>query len=219
MIDDGAMYDTRLPALEADVVSALVEAGHAAGLQAIAHVSSAAEAGLALDAGVDGLAHVYSDTGPDGHAGEELAARAAARGVFVVSTLVYIEALAGAGSGAAVRSDRVDNAAHAARTLHRAGVPLLAGTDATVGAPAHGESLHRELSLLSRAGLTPEETLAAATSIPADRFGLTDRGRIAPGLRADLVLVDGDPTRDIAATRSIADVWKRGVRQSRNQRS
>lgn len=57
-----------------------------------------------------------------------------------------------------------------------------------------------------------EEVLAAATSVPARHFGLTDRGRIAPGLRADLLLVDGDPTRDITATRSVAGVWRRGVR-------
>lgn len=74
--------------------------------------------------------------------------------------------------------------------------------------------MHHELVLLTRAGLTAEEALAAATSVPARCFGLADRGRIAPGLRADLVLVDGDPTMDITATRSIVDVWRRGVWQS-----
>ena len=52
---------------------------------------------------------------------------------------------------------------------------------------------------------------AAITSAPADTFGLVDRGRIAAGLRADLVLVDGDPTTDILATRAIRAVWKNGV--------
>jgi imidazolonepropionase-like amidohydrolase len=75
--------------------------------------------------------------------------------------------------------------------------------------------MHRELLLLTEAGLSAEEALAAATSVPARHFGLTDRGRIAPGLRADLVLVDGDPTRDITATRAITEVWRRGVRQTR----
>jgi imidazolonepropionase-like amidohydrolase len=56
---------------------------------------------------------------------------------------------------------------------------------------------------------------AAATSVPACHFGLTDRGRILPGLRADLVLVDGDPTTDITATRSITDVWRRGTHHRR----
>jgi len=59
--------------------------------------------------------------------------------------------------------------------------------------------------------LTPVESLVAATSQTAGVFGLSDRGRITPGLRADLVLVDGDPTTDIKATRRIAGVWKQGV--------
>lgn len=101
------------------------------------------------------------------------------------------------------------------RKLRRAGVPLLAGTDANPYNPAHGDGLHRELELLTRAGLTPPQALTACTETTARHFGLSDRGRIAPGLRADLVLVEGDPTRDIAATREIVAVWRRGVRLSR----
>jgi hypothetical protein len=71
------------------------------------------------------------------------------------------------------------------------------------------------MELLVRAGLTPTEALAAATSVPARAFRLNDRGRIAPGLRADLVLVDGDPTADITATRAIVGIWKGGVRFDR----
>ncbi|WP_433352969.1 amidohydrolase family protein [Microtetraspora malaysiensis] len=108
-----------------------------------------------------------------------------------------------------------DNAVHAARTLHQAGVSLLAGTDANPFAPVHGAAMHRELALLTEAGLSNVEALTAATSVPARHFGLADRGHVAPGLRADLLLVDGDPTRDITATAAIAEVWRRGVRQSR----
>jgi imidazolonepropionase-like amidohydrolase len=71
-------------------------------------------------------------------------------------------------------------------------------------------SLHGELELLVEAGLTPAEALQAATSVPARVFGLTDRGRIEPGLRADLVLVEGDLSRDIRATRNIVQIWKAG---------
>ncbi len=158
----------------------------------IAHALTAGEVEIALDAGVDGLAHVWVE----GSTG--LADRVAQQGVFVVSTLVYFE---------------VTGVAHAGRTaqaLHQAGVPLLVGTDATPFAPIHGESMHRELELLTDAGLSNEQVLAAATSITADRFGLTDRGRIKPGLQADLLMVDGDPTTDIAATRAISAVWRRG---------
>ena len=66
------------------------------------------------------------------------------------------------------------------------------------------------------AGLTPVEALAAATSVPAQRFGLVDRGRVAPAMRADLVLVNGDPTADIAMTTHIEAVWKGGVRLDRD---
>lgn len=212
VVDDGTVHGTDLPVLAPEVVTALVEAAHAAGLTVIAHALTAAEVEIALDAGVDGLAHVWADAGPR-TAG--LAARIAAQGVFVVSTLVYFEVISQQGAADHVVRGSADNAVHVARTLHQAGVPLLAGTDATPFAPMHGESLHRELTLLTRAGLTNEEALAAATSLPASHFGLTDRGRIAPGLRADLVLVDGDPTEDIATTSSIVDVWRRGVRQER----
>jgi imidazolonepropionase-like amidohydrolase len=99
--------------------------------------------------------------------------------------------------------------------LHRAGVPILLGTDAhpPMGpfVVNHGEAVHDELALLVDAGLTPIEALTAATSAIADRFGLTDRGRIVELNRADLVLVDGDPTQDIAATRAIRHVWRGGV--------
>jgi imidazolonepropionase-like amidohydrolase len=96
--------------------------------------------------------------------------------------------------------------------LHRAGVPIVAGTDAPAPGLAHGVSMHRELELLVLSGLTPLQALAAATSVTARAFGLHDRGRIATGLRADLLLVNGDPTTDIRATRDIVGIWKLGTR-------
>ncbi|MFI7448947.1 amidohydrolase family protein [Nonomuraea sp. NPDC049714] len=242
VIDNGETAGLDLPVLSPDVVAALVEAGHAAGLTTIAHVATAGDATIALNAGIDGLAHVFHDTVPEDPTVAELAARAASQGVFVVSTLTYIETINQDPAGAELLRDEriaawlperamvaldrdhsavpvhpqgVVNALYAALTLHRAGVPLLAGTDANFWAPLHGAAMHRELLLLTEAGLSAEEALATATSVPARHFKLTDRGRIAPGLRADLVLVDGDPTRAITATRAITDVWRRGVRQSR----
>ncbi len=94
--------------------------------------------------------------------------------------------------------------------MRDAGVPILAGTDAPAPGSWNGASLHQELELLVKAGLSPSEALSAATSVPARTFGLKDRGLIAPGLRADLVLVHGDPTRDITSTRDIVAVWKAG---------
>lgn len=97
------------------------------------------------------------------------------------------------------------------RRLRAAHVPVLAGTDALNPGVVHGASLHRELELLVHAGLSPSEALSAATFVPAACFHLDDRGRVAPGLRADLVLVDGDATRDVLATRRIVTVWRAGL--------
>ena len=64
--------------------------------------------------------------------------------------------------------------------------------------------------MLAEAGLSNVDALAAATSLPALHFSLKDRGRIAVGLRADVFLVEGDPTIDIKKTRAIVGVWKAG---------
>ncbi|WP_067170417.1 amidohydrolase family protein [Microtetraspora niveoalba] len=217
VIDDGAVHGADLPVMTPEIAAALAAAAHEAGLRVIAHAITAAEATIALDAGVDGLAHVWTDLAPDDPASQRLAERIRAQEVFVVTTLAYFEAITAQSVQTAdcARPGSSANAVGALRALRRAGVPLLAGTDATPFVPAHGAGMHRELHLLTEAGLSPQEALAAATELPARHFGLSDRGRIAPGLRADLVLVEGDPTRDIAAVAAIVDVWRRGVRQSR----
>jgi imidazolonepropionase-like amidohydrolase len=75
--------------------------------------------------------------------------------------------------------------------------------------------MHGELELLVDSGLSPAAALRAATSLVAQRFSLPDRGRIAPGLQADLLLVNGDPTTDIRDSLSIEGVWRRGEQAPR----
>ena len=100
-----------------------------------------------------------------------------------------------------------DGTDEAMRQLIQQGVAILAGTDSPVPTQTYGASLHAELALLVGAGLTPLQALAAATSLPAQTFGLSDRGRISPGLRADLLLVDGDPTQRTFLLR-VASPWR-----------
>jgi imidazolonepropionase-like amidohydrolase len=91
--------------------------------------------------------------------------------------------------------------------MHKAGIPLVAGTDAMAGF-----ALHRELELYVQAGIPPGEVLRIATRNGARYTRTLDRlGSIAPGKLADLVLVDGDPTEEIAAIRRIVLVMKEGV--------
>jgi imidazolonepropionase-like amidohydrolase len=94
---------------------------------------------------------------------------------------------------------------------HRLGVRLMAGTDAPLAFVYPGLSMHDELALLVRAGLTPMQALRAATYEPAAYLGVLDSlGTIRPGRAADLVLLDRDPLADIRNTRSISAVIARG---------
>jgi len=95
-------------------------------------------------------------------------------------------------------------------------VKILAGSDAaSINPTAHGVSVHRELELLSSAGLKPTDVLAAATANVADAFRMTDRGRLMPGRHADMLLVRGDPTSNVLAVRDIIRIWKSGVEVDR----
>jgi imidazolonepropionase-like amidohydrolase len=101
------------------------------------------------------------------------------------------------------------------KDLKDAGVDILVGTDVSVPMPhlgglAHGVSVHHEMQLLVEAGLSPIDALRSATSITSKRFNLSDRGVIAEGMRADLLLVKGDPTKNISDSLSIVDIWKEG---------
>jgi imidazolonepropionase-like amidohydrolase len=97
-------------------------------------------------------------------------------------------------------------------TMHRAGVTILAGTDASDEPFVYaGSSLHDELELLVSAGLTPIEALAAATAKPAEFLGAADSlGTLEAGKLADLVILDADPLVNIANTRRVHAVVSRG---------
>lgn len=95
--------------------------------------------------------------------------------------------------------------------MHEAGVPIGAGTDTPIGFAAPGYSLHSELEMLVRAGLSPLEAIRSATLRPAEFFGLQgEMGTIEPGRLADLVLLAGNPLEDITRTRSVQAVVTKG---------
>ena len=232
--DDGHAYGLKTPTLDKATMQAVVTATHARRQLAVVHIGDLAGARDAIDARADGLVHLFVDSAPDA----DFARRVASRKAFVIPTLSVLESIAWGDGGKLIAKDphlapyiRAENVTgltsgfpkraggpnrdlafglETVRQLRAANVPILAGTDAPNPGTAHGASMHRELELLVKAGLTPVEALRAATSVPARTFALADRGRVATGLRADLVLVNGDPTTDILATRDIAGIWKRG---------
>ncbi|TRW17664.1 CIA30 family protein [Glacieibacterium frigidum] len=232
IVDQDGSAARPLPTLDAATVRALVVAAHKRGRLAVVHVQKLRDALEAIDAGADGMVHLYFDK----EGGEDFARRAKAAGVFIVPTYAVFEGFHGRAGGAplldrpglaglltkpasdnvrqtfgADRSAKLDAVVGAnMKALVKAGVPILAGTDSGNPGTAYGLSMHRELELLVKAGLTPTQALTAATAAPAKAFRLADRGRIAKGLKADLLMVDGDPTVDIAATQAIAEIWKDG---------
>src|SRR5579864_7862510 len=220
--DDGKAYGINIPTLSKETMTAVVVAAHKRGKLAVAHIGSLQGARDAIAAGVDGLMHLFVDAPPD----PEFASFVVQHHVFVVPTLSVLAAIAGVPAGKSLAEDSrlqpylsPDSVSNLSRTfpgkhgdfafaqetirqLKAHHVPLLAGTDSPNPGTAHGASMHEELELLVGSGLTPVEALTSATSTPAAAFHLPDRGQIAPGKRADLLLVKGDPTTDIKATRS-----------------
>jgi len=237
-IEDGTIVGfPGLTEISNNTLLAAVKEAHRLGKMAIAHVTTFEGGQKAISAGVDGLAHLFFDrqTTP------ELTATIVSSGAFVTPTLVTLSTAFG-NSAAGLATDKrvssrlnkkwlnslsrrmnvypqgkLEDAFASVRALHNAGVDILAGSDVSepipiLGGLAHGASLHHELQLLVAAGLKPVEALRAATSVPARRFGLTDRGRIVPGARADLLLIDGDPITKISDTLSILDIWRCGAK-------
>jgi imidazolonepropionase-like amidohydrolase len=237
VIDDASAYGGHRPTLNQETLKAIVDAAHKRGKLAVVHIGTQQDARHAIDAGADGLAHLFADSAP----APDFAAFVAAHHTFVIPTLDVLESVSGTPSGESLTTDSrlgpyltaddISNlkksfpkfstapsekyAEQTVAELNAAHVRILAGTDAPNPGTSHGASVHRELELLVRSGLTPSEALAAATSTPAAAFHLDDRGVIAPGKRADLLLVKGDPTHDITATRDIVSVWKLGVEDDR----
>lgn len=232
IMEAGDAYEgiTYVP-LTTQQVHELIAAAHDHGVLTVVHIGSRSAAVDAVDAGADVLTHSPAD----GLLSADQIERLQATGVPMIATLSVSAASACGPEPERLTADprvrpllskqqedsfawepfacfpevREPVFANTA-ALHEAGVPLLAGSDAPNPGTAAGATLLDELGLLVEVGLTPTEALTAATTAPAEVFGLTDRGRIAPGTRADLLLVDGDPTGDIDDIFEIAGLWKNG---------
>lgn len=233
------IYEHAFPTLSVEQLHALVLAAHKRNKLVVAHESKQFEGLAEMQAGVDGVEHIFDDA----PISREFIETAVATHMVFTPTLSILQAVGGDPSGSALAADprfepyilgwalqiltiklppemtkehHYEVAKAAVRALYEAGVTILAGTDAPNPDTSYGVSLHQELLLLTECGLSPEEALRAATSGPAREFGLIDRGRIESGRRADLLLVKGDPTKDVRATRDIVGVWKAGVPIDRN---
>ncbi|OQU98886.1 hypothetical protein CLAIMM_04598 [Cladophialophora immunda] len=221
------------------VQAAVVHAAHQKGLKVVAHALSLKDTIEVLRAGVDGLAHTFFDEpitpqvielyqrnrawcnptlGCSGSmTGESLdivkkfsedprvRSRVLHSDVQVMQHCMHLKA----------DTAKWDYAIDSVRQLRAAGVKIITGSDSASGAPglAFGVSLHIEMFLLVyKARMTALEVLKSTTSATADAFGWSDRGRIAPGLKADLVLVEGNPMTDITDMLNIRGIWRDGIK-------
>ncbi len=224
--------------LDKPTLAALISAAHKRNKLAAVHIDTQQDASDAIESGADILAHVWYDSEPT----ETLMALARKHHVILIPTLTVISTICGLKPGLALISDpqieslissadlpvlkrefpmspfkqeNFDRAKRVTEAFKKNGLPVLAGTDAPNPGTTYGASLHQELEFLVQSGFSPAEALNAATALPAKVFGLADRGRIAKGLRADLLLVEGNPLVDIKDTRRIAGIWKEGVELDR----
>jgi hypothetical protein len=217
---DGWRYGMapNLSSMNLETLAAIVEDAHAAGIKVFTHTVTLGGAKLAASAGVDVLVHGIGDADVDA----ELIGIMKAKGTAYVPTLAVYEFKGGAAPAERVmrllepevratlrsgpttmeappeRKIRWQHLTTNVKRLHDAGIPVALGTDAGMPGTFHGYATLRELELLVQSGLTPLEAIEAGTSVSARALGVDgQRGTIAPGKVADLVLVEGRPDERI----------------------
>lgn len=232
---DGWRYgrDLDLNSMNEPTLAAIVEDAHKAGLPVITHTVTLEGAKVAAAAGVDSVGHGVGDALVD----DELIGLMKAHHTAYIPTLVVFEPQEdrtfdpGEMASFSPPEQSRENARMAKplepipayeakrwtimqeniRRLKAAGIRIGIGTDAGIGGVYHGPGALREITWLTRLGFTPAEALVAATSTSAGIIGQDkDHGRIAPGMRADLVLYRGQPDQRIADLWTVARVFVSG---------
>jgi imidazolonepropionase-like amidohydrolase len=193
---------TRVTLSQAEL-DAGVAAAHDAGRLVAVHATTAEGMMRSVRAGADTIEHGYGGTA-------EVFKAMAAKGIALCPTIAASEAYARYfqhWNGQEPAPESVQENRRSFQLAVKAGVPICMGGD--VGVFSHGQNW-LEMDAMQRAGMSAPEVLISATSRNARILRLTDRGAIRPGLLADLVAVDGDPTRDLNAVRNVRLVMKGG---------
>ena len=196
-------HEPSRPTLTEAELAAGVAVAHDAGRLAAAHATTAEGMRRAALAGVDTIEHGYQGTA-------EVFKLMHDRGIALCPTIAASEAYGRYfehWNGVEPAPESVQENRRSFQLAMKSGVKICMGGD--VGVYAHGENW-REMDAMQRAGMPAADVMIAATSGNAGIFHLTDRGAVRPGLLADLVAVDGDPTRDVNAVRNVRLVMKGG---------
>jgi imidazolonepropionase-like amidohydrolase len=201
-------HEPSRPTMTEAEIAAGVAVAHDAGRLAAAHATTAEGMRRAALAGVDTIEHGYGGTA-------EVFKLMHDKGIALCPTIAASEAYARYfqhWNGQEPAPESVQQNRRSFQLAMKAGVPICMGGD--VGVFAHGKNW-LEMEAMQRAGMPAAQVMIAATSGNARIFHLTDRGQVKPGLLADLVAVDGDPTKDVSAVEHVRLVMKGGeiVRQ------
>jgi imidazolonepropionase-like amidohydrolase len=191
------------PTLTEAEMAAGVAVAHDAGRLAAAHATTAEGMRRAILAGVDTVEHGYGGTA-------EVFKMMRDRGIALCPTIAASEAYARyfqGWNGQEPAPESVQENRHSFQLAMKANVPICMGGD--VGVFTHGKNW-LEMEAMQRAGMPPADVLIAATSGNARIFHLADRGEVRPGLLADLIAIDGDPTRDVSGVEHVRLVMKGG---------
>jgi len=196
-----------------EIIAGIVKASHKSNKLVFAHTTMNSTYKTAIETGVDVLNHIPMV----GTLPEQIIDAIIAKGSYVIPTMVMMKGISEnvkkMNPNAPVDFHNVEVSVG---KLIKAGVTIIAGTDSNrtnkISYIDHGTSMHEELELMVNAGFTTVQAIQSATCVPSKVFGFDDRGVIEVGRRADLLLVEGDPTVDIKATRAIKGVWIAGVK-------
>jgi len=208
----GKHEEVDTPQLAADELRAVIDVAHAWGKRATAHAGSAAAIRQAIEAGLDCVEHGYKLT-------DEVMALMVDRGVWYVPTIVVtrsVEHMESLGVPDWMKARMVRTAVGHTRALEAAvaaGVRIASGTDMLPAEPFDGTVASvAELEHYVRAGMTPLEALQAGTARAAELLGVSaELGTLEVGKLADIAAIDGDPTVDISALRSVRFVMRSGI--------
>jgi imidazolonepropionase-like amidohydrolase len=222
--------------LDKPTAEAIVGAAHAAGMTVTGHLPAGLNLREGVEMGMDHTAHLTVRDAPGSEALRDTIAFLKSHGTVIDPTISWSEMLgrsaqtplaaiqpglahvtqplrrmlesANGGTVAPEQArERLMRSLQIIKALHDAGIPIVAGTDK--GVP--GVSVAREIELYVQAGISPMDAIRAATAVPARVMGLAgDSGTIAPGLRADLIVVDGNPLDRISDIRNVTLVCAAG---------
>ena len=183
---------------------AIVDEAHRRGLRVAAHAHGDDGIRAAVEAGIDCIEHASLMS-------EETQQLVLERGTFIVPTSYLSEAMDTSKAAPELQAKAAEVFPIAKKTIARlidAGAKIATGTDAP--AIPHGQNA-KELWALVQRGMRPVDAIVASTVTSAELVDVDDRGRLVPGLLADIIAVPGDPTEDITVTEDVQFVMKGGV--------